>query len=160
MTHKEPRRRAVPNQDVLAVSRRISVDELDEFIDTTMRTLERMAPPAGHPFVVYHDGLTVGSPGTVEVCQPVHARRLDPPEGVVRRVEPAHVEAWVTVSRAELAFPEIDDIYADLDADLRSRGWQRNGAPREVYWGSWNDAAIDDPTCDVCFPVVPHPDEM
>ena len=113
--------------------------------------------------LVYHDGLTVDSPGTVEVCQPIDpdfGRRLELPEGIIRRVEPEHVEAWVTVSRAELAFPEIDEIYAGLDADLTDRGWQRNGAPREVYWGEWNDAAIDDPTCDVCFPVVPYPDEM
>ena len=145
------------------MNRRVSVDGLDEFIDEAMNGMARLLEGNGYPFVIYHDGLTVDSPGTVEVCQPIDpdfGRRLELPKGIIRRVEPEHVEAWVTVSRAELAFPEIDEIYAGLDADLTDRGWQRNGAPREVYWGEWNDAAIDDPTCDVCFPVVPYPDEM
>lgn len=163
MNAKEPHRRVVADQHIISVNRRVSVDGLDEFIDEAMNGMARLLEGNGYPFVIYHDGLTVDSPGTVEVCQPIDpdfGRRLELPEGIIRRVEPEHAEAWVTVSRAELAFPEIDEIYAGLDADLTDRGWQRNGAPREVYWGEWNDAAIDDPTCDVCFPVVPYPDEM
>ncbi|WP_233440575.1 hypothetical protein [Acidipropionibacterium acidipropionici] len=70
----EPRLRRVEAQTVLAVRRRISIDELDDHIETSMRLLESLAPVAAPHFVVYWDGLAAGKDGTVEVCQPVDER--------------------------------------------------------------------------------------
>lgn len=157
----EPRLRRVEAQTVLAVRGRISIDELDDHIETSMRLLESLAPVAAPHFVVYCDGLAAGKDGTVEVCQPVDERaprHQDLPAGVVRRIEEAHCEAYVTVTRAELAYPEIDDVYDELDAACRARGWERRGAPRELYWANWDFLAMDDPACDVCFPIAdPEP---
>ncbi|WP_425451484.1 GyrI-like domain-containing protein [Acidipropionibacterium virtanenii] len=149
--------RRVGAQTVLSLRRRISIDELDDHIESSMRLLECLAPVAAPHFVVYCDGLETGKDGTVEVCQPVdeHApHHQDLPAAVVRRIEDAHCEAWVTVTRAELAYPEIDDVYDELDAACRRRGWERHGAPREVYWANWDFLRMDDPACDVCFPIV------
>ena len=77
---------------------------------------------------------------------------------MVRRIEEAHCEAYVVVTRAELAYPEIDDVYDELDAACRARSWERRGAPRELYWANWDFLVMDDPACDVCFPIAdPEP---
>lgn len=163
MTDLTPHRRTVADQDVLTVRRLIGIDDLDDFLEEAMDTLERLAPAAGAQFVRYEDGLTAERDGTVEVCQPIDERcprHLDLPEGVGRRVEPAHVEAWITVTKAELAFPDIDEIYAALDQEVVDLGWERCGVPREVYWADWDDTSMEDPVCDVCFPVCPLPGEL
>lgn len=154
----EPRLREVAAQTVLAVRRRISIDQLDGYIEKAMHLLESLEPVADAQFVIYCDGLSAGHDGTVEVCQPVDdpppgSPHRDLPSGVVRRIEPPHVEAYVTVTRAELAYPEIDEIYDELDAACRERGWRRQGPPRELYWANWDFLAMDDDACDVCFPV-------
>ncbi len=150
----QPRLRRVAGQTVLSVWRRVSIDELDDWIDTATRRLEELAPVAAPQFVVYHDGLSAGHDGTVEVCQPVDETRpggCELPAGVVRRYEPERLEAYVTVTKAELAFPEIDEIYEELDAACTARGWHRVGPPRELYWADWDGTAMDEPACDVCF---------
>lgn len=155
----EPRLREVAAQTVLTVRRRISIDQLDDYIEGSMHFLGTLAPVADSQFVIYCDGLSAGHDGTVEVCQPIddplpdRARHRDLPAGVVRRIEPAHLEAYVTVSRAELAYPEIDEIYDELEAACRERGWRRQGPPRELYWANWDFLAMDDDACDVCFPI-------
>lgn len=153
----EPRLREVAAQTVLAIRRRISIDELDDHIERAMHFLGTLAPVADAQFVIYCDGLSAGHDGTVEVCQPVDGQvgggHPELPAGVVRRIEPAHLEAYVTVTRAELAYPEIDEIYDELDDACRERGWRRQGPPRELYWANWDFLAMDDDACDVCFPV-------
>lgn len=144
---------------VVTMTRRISIDELDDFLDEGFQTLEEAAgghaDPVLHPFVIYHDGLTVDQDGTVEICQPILCA-LDPttlPEGVTTRAVEPQREAWVPVTKAELNYPDIDDIYDDLDAWVEDAGLRRNGPPREVYWADWDDTGMEEPVCDVCFPV-------
>ena len=60
----------------------------------------------------------------------------------------------MTVTKAELEYPDIDEIYDDLDAWLEEAGMVRTDAPREVYWANWDTTGMEDPVCDVCFPIV------
>ena len=63
-------------------------------------------------------------------------------------------KAWVTVTKAELEYPDIDEIYDDFDAWLKEAGLTRNAAPREVYWADWDTTSMEEPVCDVCFPIA------
>ncbi|WCC79898.1 GyrI-like domain-containing protein [Cutibacterium equinum] len=146
---------------VISMTRVVSIDELDPFMDEAFKALERFAPgdPAlgkDSPFVFYHDGLTADHDGTVEVCQPIQGSIDDSvlPEDVTVRTVEAHREAWVTVTKAELEYPDIDEIYDDFEAWLEEAGMVRNGAPREVYWANWDTTGMEEPVCDVCFPIA------
>ncbi|WP_244937902.1 GyrI-like domain-containing protein [Acidipropionibacterium jensenii] len=149
-----PRLRRVPGQTVLAVWRRVSIDDLDSWIDEATELMRTLAPVAAAQFVIYHDGLSTGHDGTVEVCQPIDPDSPGPadlPDGVVRRFESGRVEAYITLTKAELAYPEVDEFYQHLDDACTARGWRRTGPPRELYWADWDATAMDEPVCDVCF---------
>ena len=146
---------------VISMTRVVSIDELGPFMDEAFEVLERLAPSdstlgKAFPFVIYHDGLTGEQDGTVEVCQPIRSTVNDsvlPGDVAIRNVE-AHREAWVTVTKAELEYPDIDEIYDDFDAWLKEAGLTRNAAPREVYWADWDTTSMEEPVCDVCFPIA------
>lgn len=145
---------------VISMTRVVSIDELGPFMDEAFGILERLAPGdptlgKTSPFVIYHDGLTAEHDGTVEVCQPIRGTIDDavlPLDVAVRTVE-AHREAWVTVTKAELEYPDIDEIYDAFDAWLEEAGLVRNAAPREAYWADWDTTGMEEPVCDVCFPI-------
>ena len=146
---------------VISMTRVVSIDELDPFMDEAFKALERLAPgdptlDKASPFVIYHDGLTAEKNGTVEVCQPIQGSIDDSvlPGNVTVRTVDTHREAWVTVTKAELEYHDIDEIYDDLDAWLEEAGMVRTDAPREVYWANWDTTGMEDPVCDVCFPIV------
>ena len=146
---------------VISMTRVVSIDELGLFMGEAFEVLERLAPGDSTlgkavPCVIYHDGLTGEQDGTVEVCQPIRGTVDDsvlPGDVAIRNVE-AHREAWVTVTKAELEYPDIDEIYDDFDAWLKEAGLTRNAAPREVYWTDWDTTSMEEPVCDVCFPIA------
>ncbi|MDO4412468.1 GyrI-like domain-containing protein [Cutibacterium sp.] len=146
---------------VISMTRVVSIDQLDAFMDEAFKTLERLAPgdpslDKAAPFVIYHDGLTDEHDGAVEVCQPIQGAIDDSvlPEDVTVRTVNAHREAWVTVTKAELEYPDIDEIYDNFDAWLENAGMVHNDAPREVYWANWDTTGMEEPVCDVCFPIA------
>ncbi|MSS44540.1 GyrI-like domain-containing protein [Cutibacterium sp. WCA-380-WT-3A] len=142
---------------VVSMTRVVSIDVLASFVEEAFETLERLASGnlgSAHPFVIYHNGLTADHDGTVEVCQPIEGTLDDVPHDVAIRTVEAHREAWITVTKAELEYPDIDDLYDDFDAWLEDAGLMRNGAPREVYWADWDTTGMEEPVCDVCFPIA------
>ena len=146
---------------IISMTRVVSIDDLGPFIEEAFEVLERLVPgyPAlgkTFPFVIYHDGLTAEHDGTVEVCQPFQGTIEDSvlPCGVAVRIVNAHREAWVTVTKAELEYPDIDEIYDDFDTWLEKAGLVRNAATREVYWADWDTTGMEEPVCDVCFPIA------
>jgi DNA-binding transcriptional MerR regulator len=104
---------------------------------------------AGELFVVFHGEVNEDSDGPVEVCLPVAT-----PSGATR-VEPAHREAYVAVTRAQLEWPHILSAYDTVERWIDARGRVSLGPPREVYREgvSIPDAAPADEVCDVAFPI-------
>jgi effector-binding domain-containing protein len=72
---------------------------------------------------------------------------------MVIRLEPAHVQAYCTVSRAGCYFPQIMVAYDAVTAWVGSQGLLTSGAPREVYVGDWPDFQDDDPFVHIAQPV-------
>jgi len=66
------------------------------------------------------------------VCVPVRHPPQDPAE-LAWRVEPAHREAFISVTRAHFEIPAIWSIYDRLARWVAAPGRRRAGAPREVY---------------------------
>ena len=149
--------RDVPAQDVLTITRSLNVKDLEPFIVEGMRDLigqiqSAGATPGRAPFVIFHGEVNEDSDGPVEACVP-YTGAVTPSGEAVKRQEPAHREAFTTITRAETEFPGILDAYAAVERWIEERGAEMTAAPREVYFSSDPDPAPDQPFCDVAYPI-------
>ncbi|MFJ2825538.1 MerR family transcriptional regulator [Streptomyces toxytricini] len=149
--------REVARQLVLVEQRHITPEELPDWIPAA---LGRLAPVAeghggfyGDPFVVYHGEVNEDGDGPVELCVPVDPAR----EGALpaaHRVEPARVEAYARITKAQTAYPQILSAYDAVYAWANARGRAPAGSPREVYFADWSAVGAADPACDIALPLA------
>jgi effector-binding domain-containing protein len=69
------------------------------------------------------------------------------------RTEPAAQEAYVRITKAQVAYPGILEAYQALERYLTRTGATASGPPREVYVTDWSAANPDDPACEVAWPI-------
>jgi DNA-binding transcriptional MerR regulator len=153
----EVMQREMPAQRVLSRQRALTVEHLPAFIEQAYRQLTEHARSsgasvAGSLFVIYHGEVNQDSDGPVEVCLPVEGA-VEPTEEIGLRIEPAHREAFVTITRQQTDFPGILDAYAAVDRWVKHNGRTPAGSPREVYFADEAQVDPDDPFCDVAFPI-------
>lgn len=147
------REREVPDQTVLSERRATHLQGLPATIIGAKTRLRRAAGDhggaAGELFVVFHGEVNEDSDGPVEVCLPV-AR-----PSAATRSEPAHREAFVKVTAAQLQWPHILSAYDAVERWIDSGPLICTGPPREVYRDGRTpgSAAAHDEVCDVAFPV-------
>jgi DNA-binding transcriptional MerR regulator len=148
--------RDVPAHLVLTEQRHIAPEELPDWIAQAMtRLLAAAAPvggPAAEPFVVYHGEVNHDSDGPAEVCVPVDPARAAE-LSVPTREEPAHREAYLRITKAQVAFPQILSAYDAVGRWLTANGHTASLPPREVYFTDWDAAGPDDEVCDIAFPM-------
>jgi DNA-binding transcriptional MerR regulator len=148
--------RDVPAQLVLTEQRHVTPEELPTWISEAMTRLLTAVGPAGgpsaEPFVVYHGEINHDSDGPAEVCVPVDPARaagLDAPT----REEPAHREAYLRITKAQVAFPQILSAYDAVSHWLTANGQTATLPPREVYFADWDNVGPDDDVCDIAYPI-------
>jgi effector-binding domain-containing protein len=149
--------RDVPAQDVISITRSLTVKDLERFIVDGTRDLlgqvERAGARPGHAsFVIYHGEVNDDSDGPVEVCVPFTGSVPAQGEASVR-AEPAHREAYTTITMAQCQFPGILDAYAAVERWIETNGAQMSAAPREVYFNDDPEPEPDRPFCDIAFPI-------
>ena len=149
--------RDVVEQQVLSIKRNIYQPALTQFIEEAGGQLYSQIGKSGQEAigamsVIYHGKVDADSDGPVEICVPFTGQ-IEAGEGMVVRLEPTHKEAYVTITKAQLAFPDIlaayDAVACHLDDDASK---EISGPPRELYFADWNAIADDDPACDIAFP--------
>lgn len=164
------RQRDVPEQVVLAEKRSLRVTELKKWLPDVMRRLVTLADQygglAGDPYAIYHGEVNEDSDGPVEACAPVRAPEApdapdgpDNADGPAIRTEPRHRVAYVTITRAQLEFPQILSAYDAVADWIAPAGLCQAGPPREIYPRGIDvgAAAPGDPVCQIAFPVSnPH----
>jgi DNA-binding transcriptional MerR regulator len=107
----------------------------------------------GGSWVIYHDAITPEAEGTVEICVPFEGL-VDPSGPIAIRVEPAHQEAYCTISMDECVFPRIMLAY-DLVFDwVRTQGLPEAGASREIYRTDCHLLPRDEPAVDIAQPIL------
>lgn len=151
------RERWVPEQLVLTEQRHVNLGQLSWTQEATARLVaraDRCGGVAGERFVIFHGLVSADSDGPVEVCVPV-GRLPDDQAELAWRVEPAHHEAFVQVSKIHFEVPAILSIYDQLDRWISAHGSIRSGPPREVYVPGIEPlfAAPDEHVCDVAVPL-------
>jgi DNA-binding transcriptional MerR regulator len=147
--------REIPEQVVLTEQRHVLVDELPRWLPSAIGRLvgaaEALGGLEGPVFVAYHGEVNQDSDGPVEVCVPIAtAVGAEAPT----RVEPAHREAYVRITKAQVEFPQILSAYDAVASWVGANGKTVVGAPREVYFNDFAAAALDDEVCDIAFPIA------
>jgi DNA-binding transcriptional MerR regulator len=147
------REREVPEQTILSERRATDVQGLPATIIGAVGRLRNAATKhggaAGELFVVFHGEVNEDGDGPVEVCLPVGTR------SPATRCAPAHREAYVKVTAAQLEWPRILSAYDAVERWIDARGHVTVGPPREVY----RDGVVPecagpaDEVCDVAFPI-------
>lgn len=151
--------RQVPVQLVLTEQRHVTPEELPAWIDAAMDRLHAAAAPAGGSaapaFVVYHGEVDHDNDGPVEVCLPVDPASVAAggPLAAPTREEAAHREAYLRITKAQVAFPQILSAFEAVTRWMKVQDTPAAGAPREVYFTDWTSAAPDDEVCDIAFPI-------
>lgn len=154
----EVKQREVAAQLVLTEQRTVGVAELAEWLPSTMGRLGKSAVEfgglAGNWFVVYHGQFAEDGGGEVpvEVCAPISSDQERPVTAAVRD-EPAHREAYVTLTKAQADPAGIAAAFAMVGRWVGEHGLTIADAPREVYFTDFTAAAPDDEVLDVAFPI-------
>ncbi|WP_156727194.1 MerR family transcriptional regulator [Streptomyces apocyni] len=153
----------VAEQYVITESRHTLADELPTFIGTSLDRLENAARECGGltgpPFVAYYAEVTQESDGPAESCVPVAdaaAARAwaDATRDARARVEPARRLAYTRVTKAQVAYPQINAAFEAVEAWIgQQKGMTIAGPCREIYFADWCAAGPDDEVCDIAFPV-------
>jgi effector-binding domain-containing protein len=148
--------REVLAQDVISVTRSLTVKDLEQFIIDSCRELhaqiERSGAKRDGPWLaIYHGEVNEDSDGPVEMAVPV-VGSVELDVDTKRRTEPAHREAYTTITRAQTDFPGILDAYAAVERWIERQGREIADSPREVYFNDDPEPAAESPFCDVAFP--------
>jgi DNA-binding transcriptional MerR regulator len=151
--------RYVPEQLVLTEQRHVYVSQLTWTKEATGRLVaqsDRCGGVASKRFVIFHGLVTTDSDGPVEVCVPVAHLPADPAE-LALRVEPAHHEAFIQVTKIHFEVPAILSVYDQLAQWVSASGRKQTGSPREVYTPGVEPlfAVADARICDVAIPLAP-----
>ena len=152
--------RQVPAQHLACLPSRVLVQDLPRTIQDGFRELEHLiraqgADFAGAPIVIYHGEVNADSDGPIEVCWP-YTGTLTPGGNVTLRLEPAHTEAFVALTRAEFEFPAILSAYDATAMYAQAHGTSGPLPCREVYPYDWDNAAPGEPVGEVAWPYTPR----
>lgn len=149
--------RNVPERKVLHTRRHVSAHELPGYLAEASETLfSRLravgACLSGPVFAVYHGLVSEDSDALVEVCAPTEAA-VEPSGGIGVRLEAAHREAFVALTKPERGHPAMLPAHDALAAWLTSRGLSPSASVREVYHPNWATAGPGEHVADVARPV-------
>jgi DNA-binding transcriptional MerR regulator len=104
-------------------------------------------------WVIFHGSVTPEGEATVEVCVPFDGL-VDPAGRIGIRVEPAHREAYCTITMNECSYPRIMLAY-DLVTDwVRANGVPEAGPWRELYRPDCHLLPRDEPAVDIALPIL------
>jgi DNA-binding transcriptional MerR regulator len=150
------RTRHVPARRVMSIQRRLRAAETDAFVRQAKAAFSahrRGGEPTGPFSLLFHGIVDDDSDGPLEATLPC-ADDVLPSDIVGIRTEPAHDEAYTTITKAEWAYPAILAAYDAVACSPEVTA--RVGSPlscREVYLAEPDAINDDDRICDIAFPL-------
>jgi DNA-binding transcriptional MerR regulator len=135
------RLREVPATKVATISRDTDQQNLLPTMLTALHQIQEHlkrsdAPTTAEWWAIYHGFVTPDSEAPVEVCVPFTGT-VDPAGDIVIRIEPAHTEAYCSVTEEQCCFPRVMLAYDAIAAGTRDR--VKIGSVREIYPGTDGD---------------------
>jgi DNA-binding transcriptional MerR regulator len=150
------RTRHVPAQRVMTIHRRLRVPEMKSFITGARAAfashLSGIEPP-GPVSYIFHSVINDESDGLLEVTLGC-PDDVQPTDVIGIRTEPAHDEAYTTITKAQWGYPAILAAYDAVAGSPEVRARPRSHLScREVYVAEPDAIGDDDPICDIAFPL-------
>jgi DNA-binding transcriptional MerR regulator len=149
--------RDVAEQTILTEQAHVRANALPDWISAALgrehATLATIGGAAGPSLVIYHAEVTEDSDGPVEAATPVDPGRTHELEAPFR-VEPAHREAFVSITKAQVRYPDILSAYDAVESWIAESGARISGSPREIYFADWDAAGEDDFVADIAYPIA------
>ncbi len=150
--------RHVPAQRVMSIQRRLLADQTDEFIAEAKEKFAKHLggrQPVGPFTVIFHGIVDYESDGPIEAVLGC-PDEVEPSDEIGIRTEPAHDQAFTTITKTQWDFPAIlaayDAVAASPEATARPGSQQ---SCREVYLAEPDTLGPDELICDVAFPLGP-----
>ena len=148
--------REVPEQNVLTEQAFVNASSLPNWIVSAgSRQLGEAAKYGGQvgpSLVIYHGEVSEDSDGPVEMCIPISTQMVSLTQ-FPTRVEPAHREAYTTITRAQVRYPDIVSAYDAVERWIAETGSIVTGPPREIYFADPSSGADEEFVADIAFPV-------
>jgi DNA-binding transcriptional MerR regulator len=150
--------RHVPARRVMSIQRRLRATELDSFVAAAKGAFAdhlRGEPPAAPFTLIFHSVIDNESDGPVEATLACTGQ-VEVTDVIGVRTEPAHDEAFTTITKAQWAYPAILAAYDAVACSAEVMA--RLASPlscREVYLAEPDAVGDDEPICDVAFPLGP-----
>jgi hypothetical protein len=140
----------------MSIQRRLRAPQTDGFVTEAKAAFARHlngAEPTGPLTLIFHGIVDHESDGPLEVvlgCPP----GTEPTEVIGIRTEPAHDEAYTTITKAQWDFPAILAAYDAVACSPEASA--RPGSAlscREVYVAEPASIGPDEKVCDIAFPL-------
>jgi hypothetical protein len=138
--------------------RRLRPEEIPDFIRASCDRLAVVADGlggwAGPLTTIYRSPVNDTTDGVVENAVPVRGDVLpaDVSGATNVLVEPAGELAYVRLTQAEVAYPQILTAYDEVYAWLSREDLTPSLPPREIYFAAFDDAHPEAEVCDVAVP--------
>ncbi len=154
----EVRTREVPAAKIATITRDVdqqgivamlvhNVAEIKDHLRAAGATL------TGEHWAIFHGFVTPDSEAPVEVCVPFTGT-VDPTVDIAIRVEPAHTQAYCTVTRDNTFYPQIMVAYEVVDDWVARSERVVSGPPREIYFTEWCAIEGGDPFVHIAQPIA------
>lgn len=149
--------RHVDALQVMSIQRRLHAPATDSFIRETKALFASHlagADPTGPFTLVFHGIVDDDNDGPLEAILGCPAG-IQPTEAIGIRTEPAHDEAYTTITKAQWAYPAILAAYDAVacSPEASARPGLRLSC-REVYLAEPDMITDDDSICDIAFPLA------
>ncbi len=148
--------RHVPAQRVMSIQRRLRATETDAFVREAKAAFSDHldgAPPAGPFTLIFHGVVDYESDGPLEAILAC-PDDLQATDLIGIRTEPAHDEAFTTITKAQWDYPAILAAYDAVacSPETMARPGSRLSC-REVYIAEPEAIDQDEAICDIAFPL-------
>jgi DNA-binding transcriptional MerR regulator len=151
--------RRIPDRTLLSINRHVDAAGTDAFFDDAFARLRASGKGrtgiAGAPFLIFYGEVSEDSDGPIELCRPVEdaAPGADASEGVQRRLEPAHDEAYIRLAMKEMGWPATLPACDALERWTKDHGREPAGALRQVLIADQRTAGPETLVCDLSVPL-------
>lgn len=151
--------RAVPSQQVACVISRAYASDLEQTITEGTTTLqnfmkEQHIQPSGPPLIIYHGEVSEDCDGPFEICLPYEGHLTVRGEINIRE-EPAHHEAFITLTKEEFKLQNILSAYDAAYDFARTHGTSGPLHCREIQTNNLEEAHRYDPVSEIAWPFTP-----
>src|SRR5579875_1873955 len=149
--------RKVPARRLMSIQRRLHGDQTDAFVREAKAAFQAHlgeAEPAGPFTLIFHGPVNDQADGPLEAVIGV-PDEIQPTDLIGIRVEPAHDEAYTTITKRQWDYPAILAAYDAVACSPEASA--RPGSPlscREVYLVEPEAIGEDDLICDIAYPLT------